>query len=150
MFYVKLKENGSVDRYPYTLTDLRRENPGTSFAKQISDESAAGFNVFPVVPVDPPAEDHNINISRSAEKQGDKWVEKWISTAATAEEITERTTSKALSIRQERNQKLSECDWTQLADSPVDKQIWETYRQSLRDITTQPGFPWSISWPAQP
>ena len=44
MFYVLLKADGSIDRYPYTLTDLIRANPGTSFAKTISDETAAAFN----------------------------------------------------------------------------------------------------------
>lgn len=150
MFYVKLKENGDVDHYPYTLTDLRRANPGTSFAKQISDEVAASFNVFPVILVEPPAENYTINLERTAVKQGDNWVEKWITTPATTKEITERTASKADSVREERNQKLSDCDWTQLTDSPVDKQVWENYRQELRDITQQSGFPWEVVWPTKP
>lgn len=49
-----------------------------------------------------------------------------------------------------RNSMLSSCDWTQVADSPVDKALWATYRQALRDITTQTGFPWEITWPTQP
>jgi hypothetical protein len=53
-------------------------------------------------------------------------------------------------VRKERNTKLSECDWTQVEDAPVDKAIWATYRQSLRDITKQSGFPWEINWPTQP
>ena len=62
----------------------------------------------------------------------------------------EMTDEKATSIRQERNTKLSECDWTQVADSPVDKAVWATYRQALRDVTTQTGFPWTITWPDAP
>lgn len=56
----------------------------------------------------------------------------------------------AKSVRQSRSDKLAECDWTQVADSPVDKTAWATYRQALRDITTQAGFPWNIVWPTQP
>lgn len=56
----------------------------------------------------------------------------------------------AKSVRDQRNTKLTESDWTQLADSPVIKGLWATYRQSLRDITTQEGFPWTIEWPTQP
>ena len=53
-------------------------------------------------------------------------------------------------IRQIRGVKLKECDWTQLADSPVNKETWATYRQSLRDVPTQEGFPWTITWPTEP
>jgi len=56
----------------------------------------------------------------------------------------------AKSIRQSRDAKLAECDWTQVADAPVDKAVWATYRQALRDVTTQTGFPWTITWPDEP
>ena len=56
----------------------------------------------------------------------------------------------AKSVREERNKKLSECDWTQVADAPVDKAVWATYRQELRDLTKQTGFPWEVTWPTQP
>ena len=41
-------------------------------------------------------------------------------------------------------------DWTQLQDSPADKAAWATYRQALRDITDQEGYPLSITWPEPP
>lgn len=150
MFYVLLAADGSVDRYPYTLTDLRRANPGTSFAKQISDDTAASFNCYPVSQTEPPADDHTVNLERTAIKQGATWVEEWISTPATPEQIAERTTAKSNDIRTERNRRLAECDWTQLPDAPVDTSAWATYRQALRDITGQVGFPWSVDWPDQP
>jgi len=56
----------------------------------------------------------------------------------------------AKSVRQSRDAKLAECDWTQLADAPVDKAVWATYRQTLRDVPTQEGFPWTITWPDAP
>ena len=54
-------------------------------------------------------------------------------------------------VREQRNQKLVKCDWTQLSDSPqktVDK--WLVYRQALRDITKSSGFPDAIKWPEAP
>jgi hypothetical protein len=57
---------------------------------------------------------------------------------------------KAAEIRTERNIKLSNSDWTQIADSTADKTAWATYRQALRDITAQSGFPVSITWPTPP
>jgi hypothetical protein len=60
----------------------------------------------------------------------------------------------AKSVRQQRGEKLKDSDWTQVADAlldaPVDKAAWATYRQALRDVTTQTGFPWTINWPTQP
>lgn len=53
-------------------------------------------------------------------------------------------------VRTSRGEKLKECDWTQVADAPVDKAAWATYRQALRDVTGQEGFPWTIDWPEQP
>ena len=56
----------------------------------------------------------------------------------------------AKSVRASRDEKLKDCDWTQVADAPVDKAVWATYRQALRDVTTQTGFPWTITWPDAP
>ena len=150
MFYVKLNADGTVERYPYALADLRLANRSTSFPKQISDETAAEFNVFPVTPTAPPAADYTVNLERSAVKQGDEWVEEWIETPASPEEIESRTKTKALEVRDERNHLLANCDWTQLPDSPVDAAPWATYRQELRDITAQAGFPWDVVWPEEP
>ena len=67
------------------------------------------------------------------------------------------TTTLMVDLRTERNIRLENCDWTQLADSPLSSEVkgyWVTYRQSLRDITkdlkddldTLDGF----AWPAAP
>ena len=56
----------------------------------------------------------------------------------------------AATVRNQRTEKLKDCDWTQIADSTADKTAWATYRQALRDITSQAGFPWTITWPDAP
>jgi hypothetical protein len=56
----------------------------------------------------------------------------------------------AKSVRQQRGEKLKESDWTQVADAPVDQAAWATYRQALRDVTAQSGFPWTVDWPTIP
>lgn len=96
------------------------------------------------------------------EQQSDgKWYTKYIlgpvftdgeTTAAEQEAAykAQKDAEQAKSVREERKTKLSECDWTQVADAPVDKTTWATYRQALRDVTTQSGFPWEITWPTQP
>ena len=53
-------------------------------------------------------------------------------------------------VRTDRNLRLQATDWTQVADAPVDKAAWATYRQALRDVTAQDGFPWNVTWPESP
>lgn len=52
--------------------------------------------------------------------------------------------------RSKRDALLSECDWTQVADAPVDQAAWKVYRQALRDIPEQKNFPANIVWPNKP
>ena len=61
-----------------------------------------------------------------------------------------RDAEQAAIARAGRNAQLKESDWTQVADAPVDKAAWAVYRQALRDVTSQAGFPWTIDWPTQP
>jgi hypothetical protein len=60
------------------------------------------------------------------------------------------TEAEAQAARLKRNALLAESDWTQLADAPVDNLAWAVYRQNLRDVPNQPGFPVTIIWPTQP
>jgi len=57
---------------------------------------------------------------------------------------------RAKKARAQRNALLSDCDWTQLSDAPVDAEDWAMYRQALRDLPEQPGFPTDIEWPVRP
>jgi hypothetical protein len=56
----------------------------------------------------------------------------------------------ATEARAKRNALLQQSDWTQVLDAPVDQAAWATYRQELRDITEQAGFPATINWPTAP
>jgi hypothetical protein len=56
-------------------------------------------------------------------------------------------------VRTDRNKRLADCDWTQLADSPLDpdgKLAWALYRETLRMVPQQAGFPWEVVWPEEP
>ena len=56
----------------------------------------------------------------------------------------------AAHVRAERQARLAASDWTQAPDAPTDKAAWAAYRQALREITRQPGFPHSVIWPTIP
>lgn len=61
-----------------------------------------------------------------------------------------KLTQQAAAVRANRNARLAATDWTQIADSTADKPAWATYRQALRDVPSQVGFPQSVTWPQQP
>jgi len=52
--------------------------------------------------------------------------------------------------RTQRDALLSQSDWTQVPDAPVDQAAWAAYRQALRDLPQQAGFPTEITWPQEP
>jgi hypothetical protein len=59
--------------------------------------------------------------------------------------------NQASRVRQQRDQLLFQCDWTQAKDIPDTLSTpWATYRQALRDVPEQEGFPWNVQWPEQP
>ena len=66
--------------------------------------------------------------------------------------MTNETASNLVSdIKTKRNRILYETDWTQLPDVTLaNKAAWAAYRQELRDITTQAGYPTEITWPTPP
>ena len=70
----------------------------------------------------------------------------------TQEEINIKIAEKWLEVRDMRDSLLSQSDWTQFQDSPISGSTlteWQTYRQSLRDITSQSN-PFDLVWPSKP
>jgi len=136
----------------YTIGDLRRDNPNVSFPRNISDEVLAAYNVFRVTEV--PAPDYNSRTHRLVTQVPTLVDGVWtVTRAAVAKDqaqIDNETAQQAANVRADRDGKLAESDWTQVADAPVDKAAWATYRQALRDITAQAGFPYEVTFPTKP
>lgn len=139
--YIKL----ATLEYPRYEGDIRNEHP------EIKESQT--FPNFPCPPtyapvewVDQPTinpERERIKLDQPVKTPQGTWKTKWkVELIPDAEG--------AIKIREKRNQLLAQSDWTQLADSPVNKSAWATYRQGLRDITAQSGFPWTIVWPTKP
>lgn len=84
------------------------------------------------------------------EQMDGKWYTKYSVADLDAEGIAAKDAEQAKSVREQRNQKLKDTDWTQVTDAPVDQAAWAAYRQALRDVPSQQGFPWDVQWPTQP
>jgi len=156
---VRIRETGAV----MYEGEFRALHPNTSFSQQISAETLDEFGADVVLEGLQATGGDVYQYSQAAgvELVDGKWFTKYIlgpvfidreTTAAEQEAAykSAKDADQAKSVRSTRNDKLKECDWTQITDATVDKVLWATYRQELRDISSQVGFPWTITWPTQP
>jgi len=149
-------------------SEFRASFPNTSMPQQLSESllNDLGADVVFEGPQATGGTVYQYSQASGVEQVNGKWYTKYILgpvfidqvvdgvTTTAAEQETAYKASKdaeqAKSVRASRDEKLKDCDWTQVADAPVDKAVWATYRQALRDVTTQTGFPWTTVWPTKP
>jgi hypothetical protein len=169
--FVKLT-NGNVDQFPYTIGQFRRDNANTSFPAQIPNTILRRYGVYEVTELDKPSYDPLVQtlvvgtptrevIRMKTEADctdpdtgevdtdqvgqplyGNEW-----EVAHTVQNM-EQATAEA-NIRAKRDSLLQETDWMALSDVTMSAAM-TTYRQALRDITGQAGFPYSVTWPTKP
>jgi len=146
--YLRIINN--ITTYPYSLEKLREDNPRNSFPSEMTESVMTEFNIFEVKQT-PKPNDYTKNILEGTPILIDGvYYQNWEETQANQSEINSRIEIKWQEIREIRNELLKDCDWTQLGDISAGlKTIWQSYRQQLRDITTQTN-PFSIVWPAKP
>ena len=152
--------NQTVVTYPYDYDTLVKKNPSTRFSQedllsmyQGTEDNLAGNELVRVVMANEPSYDRKTQaavLNSQPSLVNGVWTLGWSVHSLSAEEQAEKQTRQASIVRHDRNSRLSESDWSQVEDSPVDKAAWATYRQALRDVPSQSGFPWDVVWPAQP
>ena len=162
MTQVRIKTTGAV-MYESELRSYLKANDGPSY-DQLTPEVMEAIGVDPVFegPQATGGTVYQYSQRDGVEQIEGKWYTKHIlgpvftdteeSSAAEQEAAYKamKDAEQAASVRTQRGEKLKDCDWTQVADAPVDQTAWAAYRQALRDITGQEGFPWTIDWPIAP
>lgn len=151
--YVKVSD-GSVDSFPYGLTELRRDNPNTSFPKSMTEEMLNSFGVHSVQFDDVPIYDERTQKAEQAttpSEQDGSWVIGWTVSSKTDAEVAEYDTQQANIMRSERNMRLQGTDYLALSDNTMTTEM-ATYRQALRDITSHANWPYlnDSDWPTKP
>lgn len=133
--------------------ELRRWAKGTTGASwnQTTDEvlEALGADVVFEGPQAQPTR-YQTAFRDGVEQVNGKWYTKYSVADLDADAIVVKDAEQAKAVRADRNQKLKDSDWSQVADAPVDKAVWAAYRQALRDVPAQAGFPWEVNWPVAP
>ena len=136
----------------FPIYSIHQRFPNTSFPANVADADLPE-GVVRVHPVAPPPfnpSTHKPVQSSTPALVNGRWELGYTIAALDAAELQQIRDSKATEVRSERDARLAACDWTQVADAPVNKTAWATYRQALRDVTSQSGFPFDVSWPAEP
>ena len=163
---VRIRETGAV-MYESEFRAYTKANGGPSWETTTNEVlEALGADVVFEGPQATGGTVYQYSQANGVEQVDGKWYTKYVLgpvfidqvvdgvTTTGAEQETSYKASKdaeqAKNVRQQRGIKLADCDWTQVADAPVDKAVWATYRQALRDVTAQTGFPWTITWPDAP
>lgn len=146
---IRIRATGAV-MYESELRAYLKENNGPSY-DVLTPEVMEVIGVDPVLegPQAQPTR-YQIAFRDGVEQISGQWYTKYSVADMDDEAKAATDAAQAKSVREQRNAKLSESDWTQVADAPVDKAAWATYRQELRDISKQAGFPWEITWPVAP
>jgi hypothetical protein len=164
---IRIRESGAV-MYESELRSYLKANDGPSY-DQLTPEVMEAIGVDPIFegPQATGGTVYQYSVYGGVEEINGQWFTKWnlgpsffdtedaegnVTTAAENEAAykTAKDAEQAKSVRNSRTEKLKDSDWTQIADATVDKEVWATYRQALRDVTKQTGFPWTIDWPVKP
>lgn len=131
------------------LIEIAPKNKGavSNYDKAVNLLTADGY--LPVVVIEEPTAEKPLVKYREINGQIEQYAE--IAPIPAVPELTEE--QQKMQVRAQRNSLLTLCDWTQLPDAPLtaeQKQEWAEYRQALRDIPEQAGFPDAVVWPTMP
>jgi Phage tail assembly chaperone protein len=144
---IRIQSTGAV----VTEQEFRAMFPNTSLPVPLTESAINGLGGDIVFEgPQPVATRYQTVVRQGVVMIGDKWHTNYVTVDLPPEACAALDAQQAAAVRADRNARLAACDWTQLSDAPVDDLAWAVYRQALRDITSQPGFPWDITWPVEP
>jgi len=145
-------------------SEARKRNPNISLPKVWND------NVYDALGIDPVFEslapkttrDYSTVVRNGAiQDVNGHWLQAWkeIDMFSDTDEATKEEqeaeyqatldAAAAESVRYDRNEQLAKTDWMGMSDVAMSTG-WATYRQALRDVPNQDGFPYEIEWPEEP
>jgi hypothetical protein len=159
MIYAKINKNGSILTYPYTWDSLQEDNPSSAYdftldLKQTFDTTDSHIKSNEEL-VEVTVEDLSYNPltekytrSETPVKIGNNYVLKYLVEQLPLEEASKRVNDNVRT-------KLVNSDWTQITDHSFNltdsqKSIALQYRTELRDVSSQTGFPYEVTFPMEP
>ena len=150
MWYVQAQGDNFI-RHIFDVEPTQWDADNYCYARRLTDEQIERFGVHKKQIVTPPYHDaatQHLEEGPAVLVDG-VWTQNYIVSDLSADESAAKVGAQWNVIRAERNRLLVASDWTQLPDASADAPTWATYRQALRDITTQDN-PFNIVWPVEP
>jgi len=150
MWYVQTQGDTFI-RHIFDVEPTQWDADNYCYARRLTDEQVVHFGVHKKQIVTPPYHDaatQHLEEGPALLIDG-VWTQNYIVSDLSADESAAKVGAQWNVIRAERNRLLVASDWTQLPDAPVDAAAWATYRQALRDVTTQAN-PFATVWPESP
>jgi len=151
-----------------TQGEIRKLNSNVSLPKVWNSNVYETLGIDPVLETPKPdtTGDYKVVVRDGAEQDANNnWVQKWVERDMFSDTTEDGvTTTKAeheaayqaqvdadaaKAVRAERDQKLKDTDWMGMSDVTMSAD-WANYRQALRDVPSQTGFPNTITWPSEP
>jgi hypothetical protein len=152
--FVKL-EGDQPSKYPITEENLKILFPNHTFPNIYTPDfvKSLGFGMYEFTQI--PYQEYPNIADEDFPTLGSNGIyyQRWIVRPMTESERETATFERARKVRVERMLSLSRCDWTQLPDTGLSEESrtnWTLYRQKLRDLPQQEGFPWAVTWPIPP
>lgn len=142
--YIKANSDNSIHTFPYSLADLKSDNPTVSFPRKLTSSLLADWNVY-IVRTDIPDHDdryQTVTPSDTPVLVDGTWVLSYSVSNLSEIAASENT-------RSTRDSLLEDTDVYALSDRTMSSEM-TAYRQALRDIPSQSGFPFNVTWPTKP
>lgn len=143
--YLKIVDGSPVK---YSVDQLRIDNQHVSFPRQIDDYLLESYSVYPYTRSTPPTYDYLSQrlIDGEFEQSDGNWVLPYL-----VENLEQDNAEK--NIKAKRDGLLNSTDWLVIKYTEMGESLpqeWSAYRQALRDVTSQSGFPYDVEWPTKP
>ena len=137
--------NGALAKFPYSVEEMRAENPDATVSDDPTDEELAACNAKRAVMGPPPTQSsrtHSFTLSFTDNTDGS------VTINPVPHELDRQLAE--FNMRDARDSALTRCDWviTRAFEegNPVPAN-YLAYRQALRDLPAQAGFPYEYVWP---
>ena len=140
----RIRETGEI----VSDSEFRLRNKHTSFPRIIDEPLQDQFGIDMIFegPQKQGPPPYSYTYRDGIEKIDDKWYTKYTIGKRDKKEIDD---NQAKNIRNRRDNLIKESDWRAVSDRKLEPE-WKEYRQALRDITKQEGFPHDVKWPTDP
>lgn len=168
MLAIRIRDTGQV----IGDAEFRRMNSNTSFPAELTDDILDAFGADQVFKGAEPqtSSPYQFVFEQGVEQIDGKWYTKQmvgpvfiditngdgaVITAGDQDSAyrAAKDADQAAAVRADRDRRLAECDWVVIKAYETNSNVpaaWEIYRQALRDVPAQAGFPWGITWPTKP